>query len=91
MDSTIISITNFRRNAGNYLDQLELGNSFTIIRDSAPVAKLVPVTNQPSASTLAQDLAKIKKLAGGFKLGKGRTPKQMNQDYDRMYDQMLPR
>jgi len=42
MDSILVSITDFRRHAGSYIDKLVLGQSFLIIRDSKPIAQLVP-------------------------------------------------
>ncbi len=86
----IVPITSFRRNAGSYLDQLAETGPVTIIRDGKIVGRLVPPTKtQPKVDT-QERISKIKNLAGGLKLTRQKSPAQINQEYDLLYEKMLP-
>jgi hypothetical protein len=86
-----ISLTDFRRNAGRYINTLAQKGPYAILRGSKVVAELTaPVQSEPKLST-AQQIKKVRKLAGGFSLGINLTPEQINKEYDKMYDEMLPR
>ena len=45
---------------------------------------------QKYQNKIKANLKKVEKLAGGFNLGSGLNPSQMNQNYDKMYEEMLP-
>lgn len=45
---------------------------------------------QKQQEKIKANLMQVKKLTGGFNLGPGLTPKEMNQAYDKMYEKMLP-
>ena len=87
----IVSITDFRRKAGFYIDKLDYVGYFTLIRDGKVVGKIVSDKNTPIPMTTAEKVAKVRKLAGGFKLGIKLTADQMNKEYNKMYAKMLPR
>lgn len=87
MDSPIIvSITDFRRNAGAYIDRAV---PITIVKDSRIVGEFVPASK--SKSSVKDDLKKLDQIAGSLHLGIHMTPDELNKDYDKMYDEMLPR
>lgn len=85
----IVSITDFRRNAGAYIDKLAYAGPFIIIRDGKVVGQLSSAQNQKLPMTRAERIEKVKKLAGGFKLNIQLTADQMNKEYDKMYEEML--
>ena len=87
----LIPLTDLRRHAGKIFNQLPQLKLFIILKDGRPVGKITPMEESLPKSSLKDDLKKIRQLAGGFRLGINLTPKQMNEDYDKMYDQMLPR
>lgn len=87
----LISATEFRRRTGRYLDKLAQGQSFVIIRGNIPLGTLTPLPNMPSKDARRADIEKIKRLSGGFHFKKSLTPKQLNNAYDKMYDEMLLR
>lgn len=87
MNQIIVSITDFRRNAGAYVDK---AIPLTIVKGSRVVGTYTPANNA-SNLTPKERVEKVKKLAGGFHFGKGLTADQMNKEYDKMYDEMLPR
>ncbi len=84
----IVAITDFRRNAGAYIDQ---SVPLIIVRDSQVVGSYVPTAKKIIKMTTKEKLEKLKQLTGGFHFGKGLTADQMNHEYDKMYDEMLPR
>ena len=87
----LVSATDFRRRTGWYLDQLSQGKSFVILRDNVPLGTVTPMQNISRAESRKADIEKIRKLAGGFHFGKSLSPDQLNEEYDKMYDEMLPR
>jgi len=87
----LVSITDFRRNAGRYLNQLSQGRSFVIVRDSVPIGTLIPTQNKSTKTTRQADIDTIRRLSGGFHFPKSLSPDQLNKEYDKMYDEMLPR
>lgn len=86
MNQTIVSITDFRRNAGAYINRAV---PLTIVKDSKIVGEFVPA--KKTKKSIDEDIKIIRRLAGGFNFGKGPTPEEMNEEYDKMYDEMLPR
>ncbi|MBI3955789.1 type II toxin-antitoxin system prevent-host-death family antitoxin [Candidatus Gottesmanbacteria bacterium] len=86
----LVSITDFRRNAGSYLDRIHSVGSYVLVRDGTPIVKVTPIKKADTLST-KDKLSALKRLVGGFKLGIGLTPEELNESYDRMYDEMLPR
>jgi len=86
VQTQLVSITDFRRNAGAYI---RAAKTFSIVKDSKIVGQFIPAA-KPQMST-KEKLEKIERLAGTFNLGTGLTAKQMNEDYDKMYDEMFPR
>ncbi len=87
----LVSLTDFRRNAGRYVDRLPQQGPLTILRGSKVVAHLIPPTEKKPVMSMEERIKKVQELAGGFKLGISLTPKQLNEEYDKMYDEMLPR
>lgn len=87
----LVSITDFRRKAGGYLDRLAQGQSFIILRDNLPLATVTPVKKLLPINTRQADIEKIKRLSGGFHFKKSLTPKELNDAYDKQYEEMLPR
>lgn len=83
----IVSITDFRRKAGAYISR---GTPLTVVKGSRVVGTYIP-NKSKSDLTIQEKLEKIKKLSGGLNLGSDLTPEKMNADYDKMYDEMLPR
>jgi len=56
------------------------------IKTKIKVAKL---KKEKEKTQIKENLAKVDKLVGGFNLGPGLTPKQMNKTYDKTYEKML--
>ncbi|MBI5614051.1 hypothetical protein HY947_03955 [Candidatus Gottesmanbacteria bacterium] len=91
MNKHFISLTDFRRNAGSYIDTLAQKGPYAILRGSRVVAQLIaPIESEPELST-EERIKKVRELSGGFKLSINLTPKQLNEEYDKIYDEMLPR
>ena len=87
----LISITDFRRNAGRYFKNLPQNGPYTILSGGKVMGHVIgPTTAKPMLST-EERVKKVRELAGGFKLGIDLSPEQLNEEYDKMYDEMLPR
>ncbi|MEK9143823.1 MAG: hypothetical protein AAB481_04330 [Patescibacteria group bacterium] len=87
----LVSLTDFRRNAGRYVDTLPQRGPLTILRGSKVVAHLIPPAEKKPTLSTEERVKKVRELAGGFKLGINLSPEQLNAQYDKMYDEMLPR
>ncbi|MBI5619730.1 hypothetical protein HY950_02095 [Candidatus Gottesmanbacteria bacterium] len=87
----LVSLTDFRRNAGKYVDKLSQQGPLTILRGSKVVAHLIPPTEKKPAMSVEERIKKVRQLAGGFRFKISLTPEQLNEEYDKMYDEMLPR
>lgn len=87
----LVSLTDFRRNAGKYVDRLPQQGPLTILRGSKVVAHIIPPVEKKPTMSVEERIKKVRELAGGFKLGINLTPEQLNEEYDKMYDEMLPR
>ena len=85
MDAIIVSITDFRRNAGAYINRAV---PITIVRDSQVVGSFIP--NKEPATNLEDDINKIKRFSGKFRLNSS-SPKELNDSLGERYDKMLPR
>lgn len=83
----LVSITDFRRNAGAYI---RMAKPLRIIKDSREIGTYTP-SFSTSSLTAYERVKKVQELAGKLNLGIGLTADQMNEDYDKMYDEMLPR
>ncbi len=87
----LLSITELHRNVGKIFDELPKVGGYTVVRDSKAIAQIIPMKTAPKAQTMAEKLALVDKLSGGLRLKKDRSPEEMNRDYDKIYDKMLPR
>lgn len=87
----LLPLTLFRRRAGDVLKNLSQVKMYVITKDGKPVAKLTALDEPVSEETKHQRLAKLKSLSGGFRLGKGMSPSQIDKLLDKRYEQMLPR
>lgn len=87
----LLPLTLFRRRAGDVLANLSKVKVYIITKDGKPVAKLTTIDEPTLEETGPQRLAKVKSLSGGFRLGKGMSPPQINKLLDKRYEQMLPR
>lgn len=85
----LLSATMLRRNTGQVLDKLAQSGGVIITKDGRPVAELTAISPDRLLAS-SQRVDKIKTLLGGFSLGIKQTPKQLNKDYDKVYDEMLP-
>lgn len=83
----LVSITDFRRNAGAYI---RMAKPLRIIKDSQEIGTYTP-SFPANDLTIEEKLKKLQQIAGGFSFKTKMTPKQLNDDYDKMYDEMLPR
>lgn len=90
MNKHFISLTDFRRNAGSYIDTLPQKGPYSILRGSKVVANLSAPTESEPELSIEERIKKVRRLAGGFRLGISLTPEQLNEEYDKMYDKMLP-
>lgn len=94
-----ISTTQLRENFRQLKDGLAAGESYTLIHRSQPIAQIKPYGGevygeQFKEATLKEKTKKkaalVKKLSGGFDLGKGLTPDEMSRRYEReVYGQVL--
>lgn len=94
MKTTIISVKQLRQKFEMVRESLAAGHSFTLVYRSQPFATLQPMDNQLDQPELRREriknnLEKLEKIAGGLKLGRGRTPSQMNKDYEKSYEKLL--
>lgn len=87
----LVSLTDFRRNAGRYVDKLPQEGPLTILRGSKVVAHLIPPVETKPILSAEERVKKVRELAGGFRYKIELTPEQLNESYDKMYDEMLPR
>jgi prevent-host-death family protein len=87
----LLPLTVLRRNAGEVLARLSKVGSFIVTKDGRPVAKLSTLEKKTKIESTKERLAKLKPLIGGFRLGIGLTPKQLNKLIDKSYEEMLPR
>lgn len=87
----VVSLTDFRRNAGKYVNKLPQRGPLTILRGSKVVAHIIPPVEKKPELSVEERVKKVRQLAGGFKLGITLNPKQFNEEYDEMYDEMLHR
>lgn len=53
-------------------------------------AKTAKIKKQKQQAQITANFKKAEKLAGGFHLGQGLSPNEMNKQYDKMYKKMLP-
>lgn len=83
----LLPLTVFRRNVGSFVKKLPQTGSLILTKGGTPVAQVVPIVQTDSVE---KKLAKLKTLLGGFHLGNP-TPEELNNSYDQMYDEMLPR
>lgn len=87
----LLSITELHRNVGKIFDELPKVGGYAVVRDSEVIGKILPMNTKSKVLTREERVAKVRALAGGFHLGKGLSPDQMNKEYDKIYDKMLPR
>lgn len=88
----IISVKQLRENFGALKSELEQGKSFLLMYRSQPLAELKPVKQKKFPASKAQikrNIEKVRKLAGGFHLGKDLTPEKINQINDEKYERLL--
>lgn len=88
--SRLMPLTYFRRNAGEVMARLSVEGTIFITKGGKPIAKLSVVKVNTSFG-VEKKIKKLKKLSGGFHLGKDLTPDKMNKLLDRRYEEMLPR
>jgi len=60
MKEKIVSLKEFRLNTQKYIDDLDKGASFLVMKRSTPVFKLIPVDEEEMRETVV-DFTKIKK------------------------------
>lgn len=60
MKTNIIGIKELRQNTEDYINQVKKGKSFTVLRKSKPVFKIVPAEKEEQWETVI-DFTKIKK------------------------------
>lgn len=65
--SNIVGVKELRENLSVYTDQVQKGKSFTIVRRSKPIFKIVPVTDE-------DDDGKWERVADFTKIRKGGIP-----------------
>lgn len=87
----LLPLTVFRRNAGEVLARLPKVGTFILTKDGRPIARLSTLEERTKIETTKERLVKLKPLIGGFRLGIGLTPKQLNKLIDKSYEEMLPR
>lgn len=87
----LLPLTYFRRNAGKVMAKLPKVGTFILTKDGKPVAKLSMLKDETKEENIEKNIAKLKSLAGGFKLGKGMSPAKINKLLDARYAEMLPR
>ncbi len=86
----LVPLTYFRRKAGEAFDKLPQLGMLIITKNGKPVAKLSKISNtetntQPKP---AQDLEKVNKVIGGFRLGRV-SPAKFKSIILKRYDRVL--
>ncbi|MDO8515423.1 MAG: hypothetical protein Q7S14_02900 [bacterium] len=77
----LVSITDFRRNAGAYI---RLAKPLRIIKDSQEIGTYTP-TFPANNLTIEEKLKRLDQLAGGFNLGNF-SPAKLNKILETSYD-----
>lgn len=88
----IISVKELREHFDQVKEAVSHGQSLLLVYHSKPLAEIRPVREESLLSKearIASNKDKIKKLAGGMKLGKGFSPKEINSLYDQSYESLL--
>ncbi len=83
----LLPLTYFRRNAGEILEKLEKIGTIILTKDGKPVAKLTSLYEKNELSK-KEKIIKLKKLAGGFHLGKI-SPKKIRKIIYQRYEKVL--
>ena len=65
----LLPVTYFRRNAGEIIEKLEKVGTIILTKDGKPVAKLTSLKKKKDFD-VDENLKKLKKIAGGYHLGK---------------------
>lgn len=86
----LLPLTYFRRNAGKVMAKLPMVGTFILTKDGKPVAKLSAVEPKFSKEKVEENLIKLRRLAGGFHLGKDLTPSKINKIIKKSYAKNLP-
>lgn len=86
----LLPLTYFRRNAGEVMARLPKVGTFILTKDGKPVARLSILKEETKEGDIEKNIAKLKSLVGGFKLGKGMSPAKINKLLDARYAEMLP-
>lgn len=85
----IISVKQLRENFKLVKETVNQGESLLLIYRSQPLAEIRPLKKREveldKEGRREKNLQKVKKLAGGFRLGKGFSPQEMNKLYNRSY------
>ena len=90
MKINTVSVKQLRERFGQIKEGIENGLSYLLIYRSQPLAEIKPLEKGGGFRLSQQDkIKKVKELAGGLKLGKGLTPKQMNILYSKTYEDLL--
>ena len=87
----LLPLTYFRRNAGKVMAKLPKAGTFILTKDGKPVAKLSTIRENVYGGDIEENIKKLKKLAGGFRLGKGLAPSKINKIIDESYAKNLLR
>lgn len=87
----LLPLTYLRRNAGEVLANLPKVGTYILTKDGKPVAKLSVLEKEAKKEDIDSKLKKLRKLAGGFKLGGDLTPEKINKIIDKSYEHLLPR
>ncbi|OGK24404.1 hypothetical protein A3A46_01120 [Candidatus Roizmanbacteria bacterium RIFCSPLOWO2_01_FULL_37_13] len=84
----LLPVTYFRRNAGEIIEKLEKVGTIILTKDGKPVAKLTSLKKKKDFD-VDENLKKLKKIAGGYHLGKI-SPKKIKKIIMQQYESVLP-
>ena len=90
MQNQVVSTKQLREDFSSVLELLALGQDVTLTYRNRKIAKIKPFKRRKRSVSGEEAAAKIRKLAGGYRLTRHLSPDELNKDYDKMYDEMLP-
>ncbi len=95
METEKISVRQFRQNFPELKERLEDGHSFTLMYRATPLADIITRSsprkslNVSREERIRQNIAKVKKLAGGIHFKRRLTPERISKLLDKRYEEML--
>ncbi len=86
MQNNMVLITDLRRYPKRIFDRLPQTGPVAVMRDGRFVGIISPASTTVKSLTIDEKIALTKKSFGGFNLGKGMSPDQINRSLEARYE-----